>query len=79
MLKPILQILELLLRYSSNRQILANFVTFGNNANSPKTIAQLKPNPAKAKVNNIGIFAEPVTASFLINFLKLVQYKKMKQ
>ena len=34
----------------------------GNNANSPKTIAQLKPNPAKAKVNSIGTFAEPVTA-----------------
>ena len=35
---------------------------FGNKANNPKTIAQLKPNPAKAKVNNIGTFAEPVTA-----------------
>ena len=34
----------------------------GNNAKSPKTIAQLKPNPAKAKVSNIGTFAEPVTA-----------------
>ena len=36
--------------------------TCGNNAKSPKTIAQLKPNPAKAKVSNIGTFAEPVTA-----------------
>ena len=34
----------------------------GNKAKSPKTIAQLKPNPAKAKVSNIGTFAEPVTA-----------------
>ena len=34
----------------------------GNNAKSPKTIAQANPKPAKAKVNNIGTFAEPVTA-----------------
>ena len=32
----------------------------GNKASKPKTIAQLNPKPAKAKVSNIGIFAEPV-------------------
>src|SRR5690606_20784179 len=34
----------------------------GKSAKSPKTIAQLNPNPAKANVSNIGMFAEPVTA-----------------
>ena len=34
----------------------------GNNANNPKTIAQANPKPAKANVNNIGTFAEPVMA-----------------
>ena len=34
----------------------------GNNAKSPKTIAQLSPKPAKAKVSNIGTFVDPVTA-----------------
>ena len=34
----------------------------GNKANNPKTIAQLNPKPAKAKVNNIGTFEDPVTA-----------------
>ena len=36
--------------------------TCGNKANNPKTIAQLKPNPAKAKVSNIGTLELPVTA-----------------
>ena len=34
----------------------------GNNANNPKTIAQAKPKPAKAKVSSIGTLDEPVTA-----------------
>ena len=34
----------------------------GKSAKSPKTIAQLSPNPAKAKVSSIGTLAEPVTA-----------------
>ena len=34
----------------------------GNKAKSPKTIAQLSPNPAKAKVSSIGTLVEPVTA-----------------
>ena len=34
----------------------------GNNANKPKTIAQAKPKPAKAKVKSIGTSVEPVTA-----------------
>ena len=34
----------------------------GNNAKSPKTIAQLSPKPARANVSNIGTLAEPVTA-----------------
>ena len=34
----------------------------GNNASSPKIIAHASPKPANANVNNIGTFAEPVTA-----------------
>ena len=34
----------------------------GNNAKSPKTIAQAKPNPPNAKVSSIGTLEDPVTA-----------------
>ena len=62
MLMLILRNLELLLQYSSNHEILVNFVTL---AEIMPIIRKQLPNLnqilLKRKVNNIGTFAEPVT------------------